>query len=261
MIKENRMKWKPLVLTVMIASLCFCASSQKKTEKERAQNPRYQYNVGIFYLNNGQLEEAVTYLKRSLALKPDFDLALDGMGLAFFMQREFEQAISYFKKCLEINPKMTDAHNHLGTVYQEMGLLDEAEASFRNASADLLYHSRELPLYNIARLYFTRQKFQEAMDYVNQALIINRRMVLAMNLKGILYENMGKFSDAVTAYQDALKINPDDITLKYNLAGAYVKNEQYSRAEPLLIEIRPNAVNEEMKTNIAKYLDMIQKRK
>jgi Tfp pilus assembly protein PilF len=255
------MKWKSIFLIAISAALCFCASPQKKIEKERAKNPRYQYNVGIFYLNNGQMDKAKEYLDKALDLQPNFDLALDGLGLVYFMQRQFPEAIASFEKALRSNPKLTDARNHLGTVYQEIGQLDKAESEFQTASEDMTYHSRELPFYNLSRLYFIKEDFQTAMDFVNQALIINPRMVLALNLQGILYENLQKFPQAVDSYRRAIKINPDDITLKYNLAGALFKNEEYTQAESLFREIQPMATSEEMQTNIAKYLDMLEKRK
>jgi tetratricopeptide (TPR) repeat protein len=247
-------------LTAIVAAgllLGACTSSEKKIEQAREKNPRYQYNVGIFYLNNGQPDEAMVYLQKALALDSRFDLALDGMGLAYTMKGDLNQAVKYFEQCLAANPNLTDAHNHLGSVYQEMGLLDKAEEKFLAAVLDQSYHSRELPLYNLARLYYLQEKNEQAMEYINRALTVNRRLEMAHNLKGLIYERFERFQEAIVSYQDALKIRPDDINLTYNLAGAYFKNRNFQKAKELFSSLESKVIDPEMKANITKYMEMI----
>ncbi len=253
---------KPL-RTVLLFSIClsffFCASQEKKVEKEREKNPKYQYNVGIVYLNNGNPDEAIVYLKKSLLLQPKFDLALDGMGLAYSMKGDFPAAIKYFSDALASNPNLTDAHNHLATAYQEQGMLDNAEKHFLAAVANESYHSRELPLYNLARLYYLKEANKKAMEYVDQALNIKPDFTMGHNLKGLLHERFEEYQNAIISYQAARKTLPDDINLTYNLAGAYFKHKDYQKAKDLFTDLQLKATDPEMRTNIAKYLEMIEK--
>jgi len=238
-------------------TLSFCASQEQKVEKEREQNPKYQFNAGIFYLNNGQPDEAIKYLEKALTLQPNFDLALDGMGLAHTMKGNFKEAIKYFNQCLIANPTLTDAHNHLGSVYQELDMLSEAEEQFRAAVADETYHSRELPLYNLARLYYIQEKNELALEYVDRALNVNRRLTMALNLKGLIYERAERFQDTIVCYQDALKLLPQDINLTYNLAGAFFKNKNYVKAKEIFTALQSRVADPEMRANIERYLEMI----
>jgi tetratricopeptide (TPR) repeat protein len=254
------MKKYTLLVTLVCLTLCFCSSPEKKIEEAREKDPRYQYNVGVFYLNNGQPDEAIKYLNKALALQPGFDVALDGLGLAYTMKGEFQTAASYLEKSLAVNPRLTDAHNHLGTVYQEMGMLDEAAQQFRLAVADETYHSRELPYYNLARLYYIQEKNEEAMEYVDRAILINKRLIMAHNLKGLIYERMERYQDAVLCYQAAIKLAPDEeINLEYNLASALYKNGDLERAKELFVKLRPRVADPEIKANINKYLELIEK--
>ena len=238
-------------------TLSFCASQEQKVDKEREQNPKYQYNAGIFFLNNGQPEEAIKYLEKALTLQPNFDLALDGMGLAHTMQGNFNEAIKYFNQCLIANPTLTDAHNHLGSVYQELDMLYEAEEQFQAAAADESYHSRELPLYNLARLYYIQEKNELALEFVDRALNANRSLAMALNLKGLIYERVERFQDAIVSYQDALKLIPRDINLTYNLAGAFFKNKNYVKAKEVFTALQSRVADPEMRANIERYLEMI----
>jgi tetratricopeptide (TPR) repeat protein len=251
------MKFKIPVLLLVSFSMIFCASSQKKLEKQRATDPQYQYNVGLVYLQNDRYEEAMKYLEKSLSLKPDFDLALNALGIIHFINAEFQEAQGYFERCLKVNPEFTEARNYLGSVYQEMGYLDKAEAEFSKAASDETYTSRELPLYNLARLYLIKEKDEEALKLVNAALTLNDRMVMAINLKGVLLERLGQLKDAIHSYEKALEINPGDVNLSYNLAVAYFKSDRRAEAKSLFEKIYPNVQDEEIKAKIDEYLEVL----
>ena len=220
------MKCKISVILLVSFSMIYCASTQKKLEKQRANDPQYQYNVGLVYLQNDSYDDAKKYLEKSLSLKPDFDLALNALGIIHFINAEFQEAQRYFERCLKVNPGFTEARNYLGSVYQEMGYLDKAEAEFSKAISDDSYASRELPLYNLARLYLFKEKDEEALELVETALKLNDSMVMAINLKGVLLERLGRLNDAILSYEKALGINPGDVNLSYNLAVAYFKSDR-----------------------------------
>jgi tetratricopeptide (TPR) repeat protein len=251
------MKYKILITILVSFSLIVCASSQKRLEKKREEDPQYQYNVGLVYIQNDRLDEAIRYFKKALALKPNFDMALNALGLTYFMKGEFQTAAGYFEKCLVINPGLTEAHNYLGSVYQELGYLDKAEIEFRKAIEDKTYLSRELPYYNLARLYLSQDKDKEAYDLINTALEINNRMVMALNLQGVLLERLGKIEEAIYSYEKALNIAPGDVNLSYNLAVAYFKTDRRAEAKALFEKIYPQVVDEQIKSKIDEYLKVL----
>ena len=54
----------------------------------------------------------------------------------------------------------------------------------------------------------------------------------ALGNLGVVYTRMGRASDAVTVYQRALKLAPADPMLHLNLGLAYLKQDDYSAAQP-----------------------------
>lgn len=251
------MRHKILVISIVFLGLVACASTQNKVEKQRAKDPQYQYNVGLVYLQNDKYDEAIEYLNKSLVLKPNFDMALNALGIVYFIKADFPKAKEYFEKCLAVNPELTEARNYLGSVYQEMGLLDEAEAEFKKAIKDETYRSRELPYYNLARLNLTRGNDAEALKMVEAAIKFNDKMVMALNLKGILMEKQGNLTEAIFNYEKALKIAPEDINLNYNLAVAYFKSDRRAEAKSLFEKIYPVVTDEEIKSKIDEYLKVL----
>jgi tetratricopeptide (TPR) repeat protein len=251
------MRYKISLILLVSLGLIVCASSQKRLEKQRANDHQYQYNVGLVYLQNDRYDDAIVYLDKALALKPNFDPALNALGIIHFIRGDLQKAMNYFEKCLKVNPEYTEARNYLGSVYQELGHLDKAEAEFKKAIADNTYKSRELPYYNLARLYLTKGNDEEALKLVNAAIELNDRMVMALNLKGILLERFGNFKEAIYSYEMALDIAPGDINLSYNLAVVYFKSDRRSEAKSLFEKIYPEVTDEEIKSKIDEYLKVL----
>ncbi|MFP4083066.1 MAG: tetratricopeptide repeat protein [Candidatus Aminicenantes bacterium] len=253
------MKIKWLSTALIILNLIFCTSTSEKIQQAREKNPRYHYNMGSFYLNNGNVNEAISHFQKSLSLSPNYFLAFNGLGLAYSMKGELEESAKYFQKCLTINPTFSEARNNLGMIYQEMGLLDKAEQEYRQAASDKNYSSRELPYYNLARLCLLQEKSKEALDYVQMALQINKDMAMAYNLKGIINEKLENFDEAIASYLQALRIVPRDVYFNFNLAVAYFKNNELKKAQEIFEEISPRVTDPEMKDKINQYLKIIQK--
>lgn len=251
------MRYKLTLIFFICFNLILCASPQKKIEEARAEDPQYQYNMGLFHLNQGNVDEAIRYFNRALSLNPRYDLALYSLGLAHSMNGNFEESIKYLQNCLKVNPTLTDARNVLGSVYQEMGLIDQAEREFRIALSDENYKSRDNSYYNLARLLVAKEKLKEALDYVERALEINNRMAMAYNLKGIIFEKQNNFVKAIESYKRAKEIVEDDIDFNFNLAVAYFKNKEFSKAKEIFEKISARVADTEMKATIEQYLKMI----
>lgn len=251
------MKLKVTLTFILCMNLVFCASSQKKLQREQENDPRYQYNMGLFYLNNGRADEAITHLEKSLRIKPNDMLTLNAIGLAHSMEGEFEKSADYYQRCLKLDPNFTEAHNNLGSVYQELGFFDRAEKEFQYAIGDFSYHSRELPHYNLARLYLLMEQNQKALDHVQKSLEINNRMVLAYNLKGKIHEKLENFVEAIKCYESALEIAPDDTNLSFNLAVAFFENDEHQKAKEIFEKIYLKVTDPEIKATIDQYLKKI----
>jgi len=251
------MKARYFVILLVCLGTIFCASQQKKLQKEREQSPEYQYDVGTLYLNNNNPDEAIKCFRRVLQLDSDFYLAYNSLGLAYLMKGELKTAEQYFYKCLEIKPSFAEPHNNLGTVYQEMELYEKAEREFKTAIEDIRYPARHLAYYNLARLYYIQNKDQEALDNIKIAAKMKLDFAQAFNLEGIIYEKLGKYDEAINSYEEALKISPNDLDLNFNLAIAFFKSNRYEEAKQIFERIYPNVTDPEMKSKIEQYLKVI----
>ena len=251
------MRAKVLAVLSICATLAFCASSQAKIQRNQEKDPNYQYNLGLFYLNQSNVDEAVKYFVKALSLDTRFYLALNGLGLAHSMKGRLDESVKAYQKCLEINPRFTEAHNNLGTVYQEMNLLDKAEGEFKAALLDVGYQNRELPYLTLARLYVLQNRLDEALENVQKSIQIKPRLAMAHNLLGIIFEKRSSLDEAIASYAAAVKIVPEDVLFNYNLGVAYFKNGDYARAKEIFLKISGRVTDAETKDTINRYLKII----
>ena len=255
------MKMKPALIVLACLGLTFCASSQTKLARSREKDPQYQYNLGLFYLNGNSVDEAIRYLNKSVSLNPRYFLAWNALGLAQSMKGNFQEATAAFQKSLEINPQFTEARNNLGTIFQELGYVDKAEQEFKKALEDVNYSSRELPYYNLARLYFLMDRIDEAYENVQKAIQIKKRLAMAHDLKGQILERKGDIEGAIDAYEEAVSLVPNETGFGFNLGAAYFKNSEFEKAREVLERISPLVQDQETKDKIKEYLDIIKGKK
>lgn len=251
------MKVKIILIFFVCLKLISCATSPKRVANPQEKDPRYQYNLGLTYMNSSQLDLAIKHLKQSLSLEPNNHLALNALGLTYTMKGNFEESVKYLTECLKINPTLTEAQNNLGVAYQELKLFDKAEELFILASLDTQYISRENPFYNLARLYFTQNKFQDALFQVQKSLEIKHDFFFALFHEGLIFSKLDQLDNAIRSFETALEINPNDVDLNFNLAEAYFNNRQFEKAKQIFTPLYLQSSDVEMKKKIESYLRII----
>lgn len=252
------MRIKVLIVAASCLVLACCASTQAKIDAQRAKDPRYQYNMGLTYLNNpssgpGAMAQAVGYFDKAIALNPKYHLAWNARGLALIMKGDLPGAVRSFQKCLEIDPMFSEARNNLGSVYESQGLTSLAEEEYKKALGDEAYPSKELPYYNLARMSFALGKFDDALNYVQKAVQVNARFAMAYNLKGMIFTKMNLLPDAITAFTQAVRLVPDDMNFQFNLAVAYFDSGDKVQADDIFGLIVSRTTDPDLRAKAAEY--------
>jgi len=84
-------------------------SSIRRAQELQPDNYRIYYNLGLIYYKSDQLEAAVTSLEKAIEINPKFASAYYQLGLVFIKKGDFAKAIENLEKFLELEPEAKEA--------------------------------------------------------------------------------------------------------------------------------------------------------
>ena len=83
-------------------------------------------NLGIIFLDKGQLDDAISKLQAAIDLRPENAPAHDNLAKALLKKGQVAEAMVHYRKFLELEPANVEARNTLGTALIQQGKLREA---------------------------------------------------------------------------------------------------------------------------------------
>ena len=90
--------------------------------------------IGYTYAEMGiNLEEALSYLKRAVEIRPNDGFILDSLGWVYFKMKKFDEASRYLEEAVALVPDDSTIAEHLGDVYLARREYKKALASYRKA--------------------------------------------------------------------------------------------------------------------------------
>jgi tetratricopeptide (TPR) repeat protein len=175
-------------------------------------------------LESGQADAAARDARAALALP-----ALAGLGAAQAFLAEAlnavraPDAVAAARRATQLNPALVDGWRELGDAELEAGALKEAEAAFRQVVAmDATYG---LGYAKLAQVLLEQGRTLEALDAIGEAGTRGGDPFFIAAIRGDIYAEMERHSDAADAYDQALAFEPDDhwalhqAALEHGLAG------------------------------------------
>jgi predicted TPR repeat methyltransferase len=150
-------------------------------------------------------------------------------GMLFRRMAQSADALAYAQKGAALSPNYAAAHYNLGNILVELGRLDEAEASFRQAL-------RAKPDYteahnNLGCILKNLHRLEEAEVCYRRTLQLKPDFAEAYNNLGVILNDMGRINEAEACYQRALQLKPDYAEAHNNLGLSLHKLCRLTEAE------------------------------
>jgi len=170
----------------------------------------------------------IIFYEAALRSNPSSDYARSHLAIAHYnlacdLQVEsgrLAEAITQYEEALRIRPDYAEAHNNLGTAFQQTGAIDSAIAQFRNAIRDNPdYAGARLNL--AAALQNTPNGSAEALEELRVAARLQPGSAQAhLALGKALRAYPGKDNESIAEYRLALRIDPNLPEAHYGLGYA-----------------------------------------
>jgi tetratricopeptide (TPR) repeat protein len=166
--------------------------------------------------------DALDAYEESVTIDPYNSISWNKLGVAHMTTGRYEDAVLAFRKATDIDPYYTDAWNNMGDSLAVLGRHQEAIEAY-----DRALRIDQNDLYALLHKGISLQETgdsAQAMDIYEEVIsLADREMRKHPNyaefdaeiwaLKGEALYRLGRFEEAVTAYDAALQINP-----KYDMA-------------------------------------------
>jgi len=160
-------------------------------------------NLGIIFLQKGQLDEAISRLQAAIDLRPENGPAHDNLAKALLQKGRLEEAMVHYRKFLEIEPHNVEARNILGTALIQQGHVKEAIQQWQEALA--IEPANGNAASNLAWVFATCPDASirdggRAVELAEKAVQISGGQIpMIFHILAAAYAEDGRFSDAIEA--------------------------------------------------------------
>ncbi|MEX0736106.1 MAG: tetratricopeptide repeat protein, partial [Bacteroidota bacterium] len=191
--------------------------TMERAKKAVPRDSRIYFLMGLAYTRMNQPEEAVTWLQRSLELKPDDLNTLSTLALTLDGLKRNTESDGLYEKALKVDPAYHLVLNNYSYSLSERGLQLEralimAQEAVRQEPENASY------LDTIGWVYYRLGNYPEAEAYIAKAIATGQASSAVHEHMGDIYFKMGDKGKAEKFWRQALEMNSDNPVLKDKLA-------------------------------------------
>jgi len=177
----------------------------------------------------GRVADAETALESVLHKDPRDLSALSLMAVILDSQRKYSEAEEFYRRALQIAPRSTALLNNLGNHYLATGNPKQADESFRRVVAIEPHHvNANLQL---AGMSVERKDGAEAFECLSRLAATDQGQPVAQLLKAQALVLMGNCKSAMPALSALEEKTDQDPHFSFSIGLGYAQCQQYDRAE------------------------------
>lgn len=172
--------------------------------------------------NTALVSEGVTDIQRAADLDPGLISAQYNLMVAYKKLGKPQEALAVMERIEKIEPADADGWITLGKAF--LGRKENAKAIFAFKKAEQIARNKFDVCLEIAGALYDGGIFREAQTFNDIAIEENPSSVNAYNLSGLLHRAQGSLKDAVADYGHAIKLDPENPVIEFNLGFALFKS-------------------------------------
>jgi predicted TPR repeat methyltransferase len=206
---------------------CALAHSQNKnysSAKEQLthiinKHPTHHHSLnllGQIALHKEEYRDACDHFSKALYIKPDQPEIWHSLAQAEFQRQKYKEAIDSFSQCIHYNPQHNDAHHELANTYIRIRKFDDA---IRHYHRQIEIEPMGETYFNLAVCYMYQEKTSDAKHFFEQTIKQDPNHTASYLNLGSLFLKNNQLKKAITAYQKALSLKPNDPEIKHILSA------------------------------------------
>ncbi|MCA9800400.1 MAG: tetratricopeptide repeat protein [Cyanobacteria bacterium HKST-UBA02] len=212
-----------------------------KAAEAHPDSPNLQYQLGMLYKAQGDINQALVHFENALTLNPQHVLALDQIAMIYLgqnnyvaaekvldswialdaddpsaqfgkawcqiMKGDFARAEKHLTRAVQLDPRNVELLNHYGLVLREQGDDGRAMRIFERA-LDLKPQARS-PRLNLAMIYLADDKAMKADNVIDPLRSQQMRRPFFMAVSALCHARLGQLEEAMKESDAAYKLVPD----------------------------------------------------
>jgi tetratricopeptide (TPR) repeat protein len=194
-------------------------------------DPKYapaHYNLGVALKDKGQVDEAIACYQKAIALDPKFPMAHVNLGAVLLTKGQVDEAIACDKKAIALDPKDAKAHVALGTALGNKGQVDEAIACYQKA---IELDPKFAPAHvGLGAALWRKGQLDEAIACDKKAIELDPKDAGAHYNLGYALKDKGRLDEAIACWRKAIEIDPKHAWAHNDLGAALGEKGQLDEA-------------------------------
>ena len=167
-------------------------------------------NLGIVFLGQGKVDEAISLLQAAVDLRSDNSPAHENLAKALLQKGQVADALVHYRKLLELQPDNMEVHNIVGTVLVQQSRVQEGVEEWQKVLS--VEPDNGNAMSNLAWVFATSpdqsiRNGAKAVQLAEQAVRISGgRIAILFRTLAAAYAENGRFGDAIQTAQRGIEL-------------------------------------------------------
>lgn len=222
----------------------------------RPEYPTALYNLGVARLRLENFPGAAEAFSAAVQADPDYFTAWKNLGIVHARMERFESALEAMRKAFELDPKDADTAVY---VVKYLKLLNRPENEITKVYARSYQSGARNPLMlrHLAKSAFEAAAYGEAASYYEAYIKLRPSPVYIYNM-GLARLRNEEFPEAVEAFKEATRLEPENFAYWKNLGIAWSRMDQYEQAlQAMQRAFELNPEDADSAVYVVKYLKLL----
>ncbi len=210
------------------------------------RNPRPYNNLANVYARQGSYEEAIEYYHKALDVQDQDADIWHNLAVCLSRMGRTDEALRYYQKALELEPGRSDTLSALALLENEVGRPERAATLLEEALATALPQEKPDIYYQLGYVLEQAGLPDRAVAAYQESIRLDPNQARVYNNLALLLVRLERFAEAETAWQRALQLDPGNADYHNNYGDALRLQKRAVEAETCFrkaLTLAPQMVN------------------